>query len=154
MKHHNPAEPDQTPLGKLVLLACVAVLLGGLVGVALRAFADPATGTEVDVGILAAGAGAVVQGFNARTVLGLAALVNLATHIFRLRPIREWLVDHKKRWLISYIALGLGTLSGLLTGLSQGMSFGNAVMQGLMAGTMAIGTHEVIKRRKSAKRKA
>lgn len=132
---------------KLILTAIV-------LAVCLPVLAQPATPTDVDVRILVEGAGAVIQGFNAGTVLGLAALVNLITHVFRLRPIRAWLVERKLRWTISLIALGLGVLSGLLAGLSQGMSFGNAVMQGIMAGTMAIGTHQAIKLRKSAKRQA
>ena len=139
----------------VVGLICFGIIVGvGALITAGLAFAAPATPTEVGIGTLVQGARATVQAFGTSTVLGLAALVNLLTNLLKLPFIRNLLVEHKKRWLIPIISMGLGVAAALLTSLVQGQPVGEAIIAGLMAGGLAIGGNEAIKLRRREKRQA
>ncbi len=139
----------------VVLLASFGIAMGvAALIVAADALAGPATLTEIGIGTIVQGAGATVQAFGTSTVLGLAALVNVLTNLLKLPFIRNLMAEHKKRWLIPIISLGLGVAAALLTSLVQGQPVGDAILAGLMAGGMAIGGNEALKLRRKEKRQA
>ncbi|KKN67554.1 hypothetical protein LCGC14_0460090 [marine sediment metagenome] len=139
-----------------ICLSClgIAIGIGALITASVALGEVSASPTDVGVGTIVQGAGATVQAFGTSTVLGLAALVNLLTNLLKLPFIRTLLIEHKKRWLIPIISMGLGVAAALLTSLVQGQPVGDAILAGLMAGGLAIGGNEAIKLRRRDKRQA
>ncbi len=103
---------------------------------------DPATLTAVSVDTLVGDAGAMLQAWQISTMAGVAAIVHLLTHLLRFKPVKAWVVERRVRWLVPYVAVGLGVVGGTLTGMVQGQALGPAIVTGIMAGLSAIGLNE------------
>lgn len=117
--------------------------------------AEEASAPEVQAGDLIAGAQKTATDWQKLGLLGgLIALVNLLINALKFGPIKEWMEVNKKRWLIPYIALGLGGALGVMSAIYTGSDPVQSLMAGLAAGSSAIGVHEATTKLKKGKRTA
>lgn len=85
---------------------------------------------------------------------GLAALLNLLVNLTKFGPVKEWFETNKKKWLLSYLSMGLGALAGGLGAYLVGSDVVQGAVAGLMAGSMATGGHELVSNLRASKRSA
>lgn len=81
----------------------------------------------------------VLSAFNAGTLLGLIALVNVLTNLTKVPRVRDLVPPPARKW----VALGLGLAGGVLAALADGKPWLASLLQGVIIGVGAIGTHEV-----------
>ena len=85
---------------------------------------------------------------------GLIALINLLLNLTKFGPVNEWFTVNKKKWLLPYVAAGLGAILGGLLSYQLKAPIPQCVFEGLMAGLGAIGGHEVLTKLRASKRTA
>lgn len=106
---------------------------------------DSVEGEEATAEDLLQGLGKTVNDWKTLGWLaGLIALLNFLMGLLRFKPIDVWLIQHDKKWLKPWVAMGLGALIMGLSTYQTDANVLNAIVAGLLAGLGSTGFHEAI----------